>query len=80
MVMEGSQEMQLNMPTEFQADGIVVFYLPTGDEHGRGSYKVDQASIIYTDKNGKQVWKLVAVEDGKLHVDHRGAEMFFERQ
>ena len=80
ILMDGSREMKVNNLTEFLPSGSAVFYDSAGNERGRGSYKVSGNTITYTDNKGKQVWKLVSFEVGKLHVDHRGAEMFFERR
>ena len=79
IVMEGGREIKVNQTAEF-SDGTVVYYIAGGNESGRGTYSVDPAAITYTDKKGEQVWKLVSLENGILHVDHRGAEMFFEKQ
>jgi hypothetical protein len=80
ILMDGTQEMQVNNPTEFLADGSAVFYDSAGNERSRGTYQVFGDKIVYADAKGKQVWKLVSFEAGKLHVDHRGAEMFFQRR
>ena len=61
-------------------DGSYEQYLPTGDLRGTATWEISGETLIYIDKNGKQVWKLVSFEDDKLHVDHKGGEMFFERQ
>ena len=80
ILMDGTREMQVNKLTEFLPAGSAIFYDAAGQERSRGTYEVSESAIIYTDDNGEQVWKLVSFGDGKLHVDHKGAEMFFERQ
>ena len=80
ILMDGSRQMEVNNLTEFSPNGVAIFYDSVGTERSRGSYEVAPNSIIYTDSKGKQVWKLISFEGGRLHVDHRGAEMFFERQ
>jgi hypothetical protein len=47
---------------------------------GRASYVVEDGVIRYTASTGEQVWKLVSIDENSLHVDNRGAEMFFERE
>ena len=72
-------ETSVNIQMEFEPDGTVINYAPNGQEIGRGSYKIEGGYIIYTDKNGEQPWEVKAISEDRLHVDHRGAEMFFER-
>ena len=80
ILMDGTREIQVNYLTEFFPDGSVAYFDGAGVEKDRGRYVVSGDAIIYTDEKGEQVWKLVSLSEGKLHVDHRGAEMFFERQ
>ena len=80
ILMDGAREMKVTMLTEFLPTGSAVYYDSAGNERGRGTYEVSENGIIYTDKKGEQVWKLVSFENDKLHVDHKGAEMFFERR
>jgi len=80
ILMDGTREMQVGNRTDFLADGTAVFYDSAGNVRSRGTYRVNNSAIVYTDPKGEQVWKLVSFDKGKLHVDHRGAEMFFERQ
>lgn len=80
ILMDKTQEIQVNKLTEFLPNGSAIFYLAPGVERDRGSYEITADAIVYTDKNGKQVWKLVSFTDDELHVDHKGAEMFFVRQ
>lgn len=79
IVMEGGREIKVNQTADFATDGTVVFFLSNGNEFGHGTYSVQPSALTYADKNGEQVWKLVSLENGILHVDHRGAEMFFEK-
>ena len=80
ILMDGTREMKVNNLTKFLPDGSTIFYDSAGNERSRGTYSVSASAIVYTDDKGEQVWKLVSFGDGKLHVDHRGAEMFFERR
>jgi len=72
-------ETPLSIQMEFKQDGTVISYAPNGKEIDRGSYKIENGYIIYTDKNGEQPWEVKMITEDRLHVDHRGAEMFFER-
>ncbi len=72
-------ETPVNMSMEFQLDGTVINYDLAGQELSRGSFQIEGGNIIYTDKNGTQNWKVKAITANSLHVDHLGAEMFFER-
>ena len=72
-------ETSVNIQMEFKPDGTVINYAPNGQEISRGSYKIEGGYIIYTDKNGEQPWEVKTIAEDRLHVDHRGAEMFFER-
>ena len=80
MIMDGGSEVKLNEKVVFGDDGSYTQYLPTGDLRGRGTWEISGDTLNYNDQRGKQKWKLVSFEDGKLHVDHKGGEMFFERQ
>ena len=80
ILMDGTREMKVNNLTEFLPAGSAIFYDSAGQERSRGTYEVAENAIVYTDDKGQQVWKLVSFEEIKLHVDHKGAEMFFERQ
>ena len=80
ILMEGSKEMKVNRQIEFLSDGLVVNYGVAGNEESRATYEVTGDRIIYIDGNGKQIWKVVSFKENALHVDHSGAEMFFERQ
>lgn len=80
ILMEGGQEMKVNRQMEFLSDGVVVNYDTAGNEKSRATYEIAGDRIIYIDGNGEQKWKVVSFEENVLHVDHRGAEMFFERQ
>jgi hypothetical protein len=80
ILMEGSKEMKVNRQMEFLSDGMIVNYDAAGNEESRATYEITGDWIIYIDGNGKQKWKVVSFKENALHVDHRGAEMFFERQ
>ena len=80
MVLDGGSPRTVNQLMEFQSDGAIINYDPAGNEHSRASYTLQSGSIIYTDQRGEQTWKLVEYGGDSLHVDHRGAEMFFTRQ
>ena len=80
IVMDDGQNMPVNFTTRFESDGTLVWILPTGAEYGRGKYEINGSTINYTDEKGPQQWKVVNLEQDSLHLDHRGAGMFFERQ
>ena len=80
IIMDGEREKQINRQTRFFADGSLVYYDAAGNEKTRGSFEVNSNTIVYTDEKGIQNWKVLSFDDNSLHVDHRGAEMFFERQ
>ena len=44
------------------------------------SFRIKDNTIIYKGKKDTQNWTVVALEGDSLHVDHMGAEMFFEKQ
>ena len=71
-------ELDVNTIMEFQPDGIVINYYAPGKELSRGTYEIKGGQIIYSDANGVQPWDVISLTDKKLHVNHRGAEMFFE--
>ena len=72
-------EKPVKITMEFQQDGTVINYAHTGQEFSRGVYQIEGDSIVYTDKNGDQNWVVKSITANSLHVDNRGAEMFFER-
>jgi len=80
MLIDGGSEYKLNEKVVFGTDGSYQQYLPSGDLRGSATWEISGDTLIYNDDRGKQKWKLVSFEDGKLHVDHRGGEMFFERR
>lgn len=79
IIMDGETELKVNRKTQFLADGSLVNYDAAGNEKSRGDYEVTADTIVYTDDKGQQTWKVLAFDENSLHVDHRGAEMFFER-
>lgn len=80
ILMEENREIKVNRVMEFLPDGTIVNYDPLGNEAGRATYEIAGDRILYEDSNGKQKWQLISFQENALHVDHRGAEMFFERQ
>jgi len=80
MILDGEQERPVNQPVEFTAGGEAVFYDAPGLEFSRGVFTIENGVIIYTDKRGEQRWQVIAFTGDNLHVDHAGAEMFFERE
>ena len=80
ILMEGGREISVNLSTTFSDDGTVVFYDPNGQERGHGTFTIQGGTILYKDDKGPQPWKVLSLEKDTLHVDHRGAEMFFKRQ
>ena len=79
IIMDGERELRVNRKMEFLADGSLVNYDAAGNDESRGTYEVTADTIVYTDDKGQQNWKVLAFDENSLHVDHRGAEMFFER-
>ena len=81
MILDGDikNKSPVNLTMEFLSDGQVINYSHAG-EKTFAKYKIDGSTIIYTDKRGKQNWKLKSFSGNKLHVDHSGAEMFFDRK
>ena len=80
MLLDGETKRPVNLLMEFLADGQVINYDRAGKEKSRATYTVENAEILYSDKRGKQAWKVLEFDGQTLHVDHQGAEMFFERQ
>lgn len=79
IIMDGEREVKVNRKMQFFADGSLVNYDVAGNKKTQGTYEVTGNTIIYMDDNGKQNWKVLAFDENSLHVDHGGAEMFFER-
>jgi hypothetical protein len=79
IMMDGERDMKVNRKTQFLADRSLVHCDAAGNEKARGTYEVTGDTIVYTDDKGKQNRKVLAFDGNSLHVDHRGAEMFFER-
>jgi len=77
---QGGRKMAINQPVEFMADGAVVWYDAAGNAKNRGSFEISAGTINYSDEKGKQKWKVVSFDSDKMHVDHRGAQMYFERR
>lgn len=80
MILEDGPEYKINETVEFQADGTYIQYDMTGGVRVRANWEISGDMLVYNDKRGEQKWKLVSFEKTKLHFDHAGAEMFFERQ
>lgn len=80
MILDGGNPRTVNKLVEFRSDGEIIYYDAAGNEQSRASYSVMPGSITYIDQRGKQTWKLIEYGGDSLHVDHRGAEMFFKRQ
>ena len=80
ILMDGTREMKVNRLMEFLTDGSIVNYDAVGNKKSHASFEISDDNIIYVDSKGKQKWKVISFEENVLHVDHRGAEMFFERQ
>lgn len=80
MILEDEEPRSVNVVMDFRPDGKVVNYNSSGEETDVATYELKQGSIVYSDKNGKQKWKLKKFGNGKLVVDHLGAQMFFEKQ
>ena len=79
IVME-DREIPVNRFVEFRPDGTAVMYVSKGVNETDASFRIEENTIIYTDGKGAQNWVVVALEENVLHVDHQGAQMFFEKQ
>jgi hypothetical protein len=80
MVLDGEREMKVNRLIEFLPDGSAISYDAAGNKKSQATYTISGDNIIYVDSKGKQNWKIIAFDKDSLHVDHRGAEMFFDKQ
>lgn len=80
ILMDGTREMKVNRLMEFLADGSVINYDAVGNKKSHATFEISGDNIIYFDSKGKQKWKVISFKESTLHVDHRGAEMFFERR
>lgn len=80
MLLDGETRMDVNRLVEFTQSGEAVWYDAAGIEKSMGNYTINAGVIDYVDTNGSQNWKVVEFREGTLHVDHKGAEMFFQRQ
>ncbi len=68
----------INLVMDFKDDGTVVTEM--GKKTGNANYKVEGETIIYSDKRGKQVWKVISSVPGKsFKVNHKGALMYFQK-
>ena len=79
MLLDGTTEMKPNRQMEFLGDGTVLNYDWEGKVGSRATWELENGRIIYQDQNGRQEWKVISFDGAALHVDHKGAEMFFER-
>lgn len=80
MILDGEQEYKIDNQVELQADGTYVQYDRAGGIRVRATWEISGNTLVYNDEKGEQQWELVAFEDGRLHFDHAGAEMFFVRR
>jgi hypothetical protein len=80
MILDGESKRPVNKTMEFLSNGKVVNYDKAGNEESRASYTVKPNRIVYSDKNGDQNWKIKKYDGIILHVNHLGADMFFEKQ
>jgi len=68
----------INIIMDFQKDGSVITKM--GNKTESAKYKVEGETILYTDKRGQQVWKIISFDPGKsFKVNHKGAEMYFSK-
>lgn len=82
MLLDGETNRPVNKFLVFEPDGDVVTYHDPDGKHefSRATYTVQAGSIVYSDDKGDQNWRVLDFSAGKLHIDHRGAELFFERR
>ena len=68
----------INIIMDFQKDGTVITKMSNTTESAK--FKVEGETILYTDKRGQQVWKIISFEPGKsFKVNHKGAIMYFKK-
>ena len=79
MLLDGETNRQVNLAMEFLPNGEIVNFDKAGSEMSRASYAISDGLIVYTDKRGKQRWKIMKFDGKSLHVNHMGAEMFFKK-
>ena len=79
MILDGQRNLKVNRLMEFRPDGKVVNYDNTGAEQSIATYRITDDAIIYSDKQGKQNWVIKKFDGSILHVNHKGADMFFEK-
>lgn len=71
----------VNRIMEFKTDGSIINYgKHEQDKADTAKFEIRGDTIIYSDKRGKQNWKLLSLTETELHVDHHGALMFLEKQ
>lgn len=80
MILDGESERSVNRIMAFLPDGNIVNYDKSGKKESRASYAVEPNAIIYSDERGDQTWKVKTYDGNNLHVNHLGADMFFEKQ
>ena len=80
MILDGESKRSVNRTMEFLSNGNVVNYDKAGNEESRASYTVTPSMIFYSDEKGDQSWKIKEYDGTILHVNHLGADMFFEKQ
>ncbi len=80
MILDDESIRPVNRLMEFLPEGAIINYDQSGVENSRASYVIKPGVIIYTDKRGEQLWEVILFEEDKLHVNHYGADMFFEKQ
>lgn len=79
MILDGEQTVPVKRKMKFLPSGEIINYDRKGEEEGRANYVIEGGYIRYTDKRGKQPWKVIKFEEDTLVVDHKGAEMFFSK-
>ncbi len=79
MILDGEQTRRVNKKMEFLPEGEVINFNKDGSEKSRATYTISDSTIVYTDKRGAQPWKIQKFDGKSLHVNHKGADMFFRK-
>lgn len=77
MRMSDGRELKMNRIAEFFPNQEVIFYDGAGKPKDRGTFVVSSNEIRVNDK---QVWRLIQLEQDRMHLNHNGRDLFFTRQ
>ncbi len=72
------EQKPIGVKMDFRADGTVISKKASGDV--KASYTVTGDTIVYSDADGEQVWKVQSFRPGEaMVVSNQGALMYFEK-